>query len=35
MALNKRGRGVNCLEEVENFFRFNEIMCINPEQESS
>jgi len=28
--------GVNCLKGVfENFFRFNEILCINPEQESS
>jgi len=27
---------VNCLKEVfENFFRFNEILCKNPEQESS
>jgi len=35
MVLNKRG-GVNCLKGVfENFFRFNEILCINPEQESS
>jgi len=34
MALNKRG--VNCLKEVfESFFRFNENLCINPEQESS
>jgi len=28
--------GVNCLKGVfENFFWFNEILCINPEQESS
>jgi len=34
MALNERG--VNCLRGVfEIFFRFNEILCINPEQESS
>jgi len=27
---------VDCLKGVfENFFRFNEILCINPEQESS
>jgi len=31
MALNERG--VNCLREVfENFFRFNKILCVNPEQ---
>jgi len=36
MALNERGRGVNCLREVlENFSRFNKILCVNPEQESS
>ena len=30
MALNKRG--VNCLKKIfENFFRFNEILCINSE----
>jgi len=30
------GGGVNCLREVfENFFRFNKILCVNPEQESS
>jgi len=35
MALNKRG-GVNFLKEVfESFFRFNEILCINPKQESN
>jgi len=35
MALNKK-EGVNCLKGIfENFFRFNEILCINPEQESS
>ena len=36
MALNKRGGGVNCLRRVfENFFWFNEILCINIEHESS
>jgi len=30
------GGGVNCLREVfENFLRFNKILCVNPEQESS
>jgi len=32
----KQEEGVNCLNRgFENFFRFNEILCINPEQESS
>ena len=33
MALNERG--VNCLREVfEIFFKFNKILCMNPEQKS-
>jgi len=36
MALNERGGGVNCLRWVfENFLRFNKILCMNSEQESS
>jgi len=34
MALNEIV--VNCLRGAfENFFRFNKILCVNPEQESS
>jgi len=34
MALNERG--MSCLREVfENFSRFNKILCVNPEYESS
>ena len=35
-SLKREGGGVNCLRGIfENFFRFNEILCINPKLELS